>query len=161
MTGRSSINAGMFMQKSFKSGGRDCWGRTPSGFPLLQCLKFGGHACGNESGDRLGLTQIVGLPPRLETKNDRSGNLLRHGCFLVLQKESFEGRGGNSLRGGARSLPLLEGAKLYWQATSHKCADRLRLTETPGRTPGFQFYDYGMERLTGHQTVYHADSASR
>ena len=44
MTGSSSIKAGIFMQKSFKSGGRDCWGRTPSGFPLLQCGKFGGHA---------------------------------------------------------------------------------------------------------------------
>ena len=160
MTGRALINAGMFMQKSFKSGGRDCWGRTPSGFPLLQCLEFGGHASGNESGDCLGLAQIFGLPPGLETKNDRSGSLLRHGCFVVLQNESFECRGGHSLRRGARSLPLLKGAKLYWQATSHKRTDRLRLTESPGRAPGFQFCDHRVERLTGHQTVHHADSAS-
>ncbi len=160
MTGRVLINAGMFMQKSFKSGGGDCWGRTPSAFPLLQCLEFGGHACGNESGDCLGLAQIFGLPPGLETKNDRSGDLLRHGCFVVLQKESFECRSGHSLRRGARSLPLLKGAKLYWQATSHKRTDRLRLTQSPGRTPGFQFCDHRVERLTGHQTVHHADSAS-
>ena len=160
MTGSSSIKAGMFMQKSFKSGGGDCWGRTPAAFPLLQCLEFSGHACGNESGNGLGLAQTFGLPPGLETKNDRSGDLLRHGCFVVLQEEPFECRSGHSLRRGARSLPLLKGAKLYWQATSHKRTDRLRLTESPGRAPGFQLCDHRVERLTGHQTVHHADSAS-
>jgi hypothetical protein len=151
MTERSSIKAGMFMQKSFKSGGRDCWGRTSSGFPLLQCLEFGGHAGGNESGDCLGLAQIIGLPPGLETENDRSGSLLRHGRFVVLQKEPFECRSGHRLRRGARSLPLLEGGKLYWQAASHKRTDCLRLTETAGRTPCFQFYDHRVERLAGHE----------
>jgi hypothetical protein len=151
MTGSSSIKAGMFMQKSFKSGGRDCWGRTPSGFPLLQSLEFGRHAGGNESGDCLGLAQFIDLPPRLETENDRSGSLLRQGRFVVLQKEPFECRGGHGLRRGARSLPLLEGAKLYWQAACHKRTDGLRLTETAGRTPCFQLYDHRVERLTGHE----------
>ena len=160
MTGRSLINAGMFMQKSFQSGGGNCWRRTSSAFPLLQCLEFGGHPCGNERGDCLGLAQAFGLPPGLETKNDRSGDLLRHGYFVVLQNEPFECRSGHSLRRGARSLPLLKGTKLYWQTTSHKGTDRLRLTQSPGRTPGFQFCDHRVERLTGHQTVHHADSAS-
>ncbi len=119
MTGRVLINAGMFLQKSFKSGGGDRRGRTPSAFPLLQRLEFSGHACGNESDDCLGLAQIIGLPPRLEPENDRNGGLLRHGRFVVLQKEPFECRSGHSLRRGTRSLPLLKGAKLYWQATGH------------------------------------------
>ena len=160
MTGSLLIDTGMFMQKSFKSGGCDCWGRTPAAFPLLQCLEFSGHACGEESGDCLGLAQIVGLPPGFEPENDRSGGLLRHGCFVVLQKEPFDCRSGHSLWRGARSLPLLEGAKLYWQTTNHKRTDRLRLTQSTGRTPGFQFCDHRVERLTGHQTVHHADSAS-
>jgi hypothetical protein len=160
MIGRSSIDTGMFMQKSFKSGGGDCWGRTPSAFPLLQCLEFSGHACGNESGDCLGLAQTVGLPPRLEPENDRSGDLLRHGCFVMLQKEPFQCRSGHRLRRGACSLPLLKGAKLYRQAISHKRADRLRLAETPGCTPGLQFCDHRVEQLTGHQTLHHAHSAA-
>ena len=158
MIGRSSINTGMFMQKSFKCGGGDCWGRTPSAFPLLQCLELGGHASGNESGDCLGLAQIIGLPPGLETKNDRSGSLLQQRCFVVLQKEPFECRSGHSLRRGAGSLPLLKGAKLYWQATGHKRTNHLRLTESSSRAPGFQLRDYRVERLIGHQTVHHAHS---
>jgi hypothetical protein len=79
MTGRMLIDAGMFMKKSFKNGGGDRWRPTPSGFPLLQCLEFGGRTGGNESGDRLGLAQIVGLAP---PENDRNGDLLRHGCFV-------------------------------------------------------------------------------
>jgi len=148
------------MQKSFESGGGDCRGRTPSAFPLLQCLEFGRHACGNESGDRLALAQTVGLPPRLEPKNNRSGGLLRQGSFMVLQKEPFKRCRGHGLRRGTRPLPLLKRAKLYWQATGHERSDRLRLTQTPGRPPGFQFGDHGVERLTGHQRVNHADSAS-
>jgi hypothetical protein len=158
MTGRLLTKVGMFMQKPFKSSGGDCWGRTPSAFPLLQCLEFSGHAGGNESGDCLGLAQIVGLPPGLETKNDRSRGLLRQGCFMVLQKEPFERRSGHRLRRGARSLPLLKGAKLYWQAPSHKCAGGLRLTETQRSAPGFQFCDYRVGQLSGHQTVHHANS---
>ena len=160
MSGRSPISAGVFSQKSFKGGGCDCWGRTPSGLPLLQCGEFGWHPSGNKSTDCLGLTQVIGLPPSLETENDRSGSLLRHGCFVLLGKESFECRSGDGLRGGARTLPLLEGSKLYWQAAVHKREDRLRLTQTPGCTPGFQFFDHRVERLVGHQTVDHADSAS-
>jgi hypothetical protein len=34
------------------------------------------------------------------------------------------------------------------------------LTETLCCTPGFQFFDHRVERLVGHQTVDHADSAS-
>src|ERR1700761_7567565 len=105
----------MFMQKSFESGGGDCWGRAPAAFPLLQCLKFSGHACGDESGDCLAPAQIVGLPPRLESENDWSGDLLRHGYFMVLQKEPFKRCRGHRLRRGTRSLPLLKRAKLYWQ----------------------------------------------
>ena len=61
------------MQKSFESGGGDCRGRTPSAFPLLQCLEFGRHACGNESGDRLALAQTVGLPPDLSRRTTGAG----------------------------------------------------------------------------------------
>jgi hypothetical protein len=32
------------------------------------------------------------------------------------------------------------------------------LTETLGRAPSFQFCDYRVKRLLGHQTVYHGDS---
>ena len=148
------------MQKSFKSGGGDCWGRAPAAFPLLQCLKFSGHACGDESGDCLALAQIVGLPPRLESENDWSGDLLRHGYFMVLQKEPFKRCRGHRLRRGTRSLPLLKRAKLYWQATGHERTDRLRLTQSPGGTPSFQFCDHRVKRLHGHQRVYHANSAS-
>jgi hypothetical protein len=148
------------MQKSFESGGGDCWGRAPAAFPLLQCLKFSGHACGDESGDCLALAQIVGLPPRLESENDWSGDLLRHGYFMVLQKEPFKRCRGHRLRRGTRSLPLLKRAKLYWQATGHERTDRLRLTQSPGGTPGFQFCDHRVKGLTGHQRVYHANSAS-
>jgi hypothetical protein len=148
------------MQKSFESGGGDCWRRTPAAFPLLQCLELGGHACGDKSGDCLALAQIVGLSPRLESENDWSGGLLRHGYFMVLQKEPFKRCRSHRLRRGTRSLPLLKGAKLYWQATGHERTDRLRLTQTPGRPPGLQFCDHWVKRLTGHQGVYHANSAS-
>jgi hypothetical protein len=124
MSARSPISAGLFSKKSFKGGGCDCCGRTPSGLPLLQCGEFGWHPSGNEGTDCLGLTQVIGLPPSLETENDRSGSLLRHGCFVLLGKESFECRSGDGLRGGARTLPLLEGSKLYWQAAVHKREDR-------------------------------------
>jgi hypothetical protein len=160
MIGRSLIITGLFMQKSFESGGGDCWGRTSSAFPLLQCLEFGGHTGGNERGDCLGLAQIVGLPPRLEPENDRSRGLLRRGRFMVLQKEPFKRCRGHSLRSGTRSLPLLKRAKLYWQATGYERTDHLRLTQSPGRPPSFKFCDHRVERLTGHQKVYHADSAS-
>jgi hypothetical protein len=104
------------MQKPFESGGGDCRSRTPSALPLLQGLEFGGYACGNESGNGFGLAQVFGLSPRFELKNDRSWSLLRQGCFLVFQKESFECRRGHDLGRRTRSFPLLNGAKLYWQA---------------------------------------------
>ena len=110
MTGRVLIDAGVLLQKSFKSGGGYCWRRTPSAFPLLQCLEFSGHACGNESCDCLGLAQIFDLTPGFKSKNDRSGVLLRQGCFMVLQEEPFECCSGHDLRRGTRSLPLLKKA---------------------------------------------------
>ena len=152
MTGSSSIEAGMFMQKSFKSGGRDCRGRTPSGFPLLQCGEPGGHASGNESTDCLGLAQIIGLPPGLETQNDRSRSLLGHRSFVSPGKESFKRRSRNGLRRGLPYFPGLESAEFDWQSGSNQSLDRLRLTEFVPGSPGFQFGDNRCKAaVSGHQ----------
>ena len=152
MTGSSSIEAGMFMQKSFKSGGRDCRGRTPSGFPLLQCGELGGHASGNESTDCLGLAQIIGLPPGLETQNDRSRSLLGHRSFVSPGKESFKRRSRNGLRRGLPYFPGLESAEFDWQSGGNQSLDRLRLTEFVQGSPCFQFGDHGREAaVSGHQ----------
>ena len=152
MTGSSSIKAGMFIQKSFKSGGRDCWGRTPSGFPLLQCGELGGYASGNESTDCLGLAQIIGLPPGLEAENDRSRSLLGHRSFVSPGKESFKRRSRNGLRRSLPYFPGLESAEFDWQSGGNQSLDRLRLTEFVQGSPCFQFGDYGREAaVSGHQ----------
>ena len=152
MTGRSSINAGVFIQKSFKGRGRNCRWRTPSGFPLLQRGELGRHASRNESTDCLGLAQIIGLPPSLETENDWSGSLLRHGRFLSLGKESFKRRSGDRLRRGLPYFPGLESAQFDRQSGGNQSLDRLRLTEFVQGSPGFQFSDYGREAaVSGHQ----------
>jgi hypothetical protein len=88
MKGRSPIFAGMFIQKSLEGSGRNRWGRTPSGFPLLQGGEFGWHASGNKSADCLGLAQAVGLPPCLETENHRNRSPLGDGCFVSLEVAS-------------------------------------------------------------------------
>jgi hypothetical protein len=140
------------MQKSFKSGGRDCWGRTPSGFPLLQCGELGGHASANESGDCVGLAQIIGFPPSLETENNRSRSLLGHGSFVSPGKESFKRRSRNRLRRGLPDFPGLESAEFDWQSGGNQSLDRLRLTEFVQGSPCFQFGDYGREvAVSGHR----------
>jgi hypothetical protein len=152
MTERSSINVGVFIQKSFKGRGRDRSGRTPSGFPLLQCGELGGHASGNESADCVGLAQIIGLPPGLETENDRSRSLLGHGSFVSPGKESLKRRNGNRLRRGLPYFPGLESAEFDRQSGGNQSLDRLRLTEFVQRSPCFQFGDYGQEAaVSGHQ----------
>src|SRR5271157_881890 len=152
MTASSSIEAGMFMQKSFEGRGRDRRGRTPSGLPLLQCGEFGGHASGNESTDCVGLAQIIGLPPGLETENDRSRSLLGHGSFVSPGKESFKRRSRNRLRRGLPYFPGLESAEFDWQSGGNQSLDRLRLTEFVQRSPCFQFGDHGREAaVSGHQ----------
>jgi hypothetical protein len=152
MTGRSSINAGVFIQKSFKGGGRNCRWRTPSGFPLLQGGQLGGHASRNESIYCLGLAQIIGLPPSLQTENDSSGTLLRRGRFVSLGKESFKRRSGDRLRSGLPYFPGLERAQFDRQSGGNQSLDRLRLTEFVQGSPGFQFSDYGREAaVSGHQ----------
>ena len=152
MTGRSSINAGVFIQKSFKGGGRNCRWRTPSGFPLLQGGQLGGHASRNESIYCLGLAQIIGLPPSLQTENDSSGTLLRRGRFVSLGKESFKRRSGDRLRSGLPYFPGLERAQFDRQSGGNQSLDGLRLTEFVQGSPGFQFSDYGREAaVSGHQ----------
>ena len=152
MTGRSSINAGVFIQKSFKGGGRNCRWRTPSGFPLLQGGQLGGHASRNESIYCLGLAQIIGLPPSLQTENDSSGTLLRRGRFVSLGKESFKCRSGDRLRSGLPYFPGLKRAQFDRQSGGDQFPDRLRLTEFVQGSPGSQFSDYGREAaVSGHQ----------
>jgi hypothetical protein len=161
MSGTSPDNAGVFIQKSLEGGGRNRWGRTPSGFPLLQSGEFSGQTSGNKNINCLGLAQIICLPPSLETEDDRSRSPLRPGCFVLLGKELLKCRSGNGLRRGARSLPLLKRAQLYWQAGMNECANSLRLAESEGFPPSFQFCDNGMRRFAGHQAIYHGDSGPR
>ena len=160
MSGSFAINFGVFFQKSLKGGGRDRCRRAPSYFPLSQRGEFGGHASGSKNTDCLCLAQVISLPPGLKLENDRSGRSLRHRCFELLGKEPFKCRCGDGLRRGASPLPLLKSAELYRQAAVRKRTDRLRLTETLAHAPSFQFYDYRVKRLLGHQTVYHGGSPS-
>ena len=155
-----AINLGVFFQKSLKGRGRNRSRRTPSYFPLSQGGEFGGHASGDKNTDCLCLAQVIGFPPGLKSENDRSGRSLRYRCFELLGKEPLKCGCGDGLRRGASPLPLLKSAELYGQPTVHKRTDRLRLTETLGHAPSFQFYDYRVKRLLGHQTVYHGGSPS-
>jgi hypothetical protein len=161
MSGTSPNNAGVFIQKSLEGGGCDRWGRTPSGFPLSQSGEFSGQTSDNKSRNCLGLAQVICLPPSLETEDDRSRSPLRHGCFALVGKELLKCRSGNGVRRGARSLPLLKRAQLYWQAGMNECAHSLRLAESVGFPPSFQFCDNGMRRVAGHQAIYHGDSGPR
>ena len=152
MSGRSWINARVFSQKSFKSSGRDRRGRTPSGLPLLECRKLGRHASRTESSDCVGLGQIIGLPPSLETDNDRSRKPLRRGCFMVLREKSFKRRSGDRLRRGLTYFPGLESAEFDRQAGGNHSLDRLRLAESVQGSPCFQLGNYGREAaVLGHQ----------
>ena len=154
MKGRSPIDTWVFIQKPLECCGRDRRRRAPADFPLLQCGKFGRHAGGSESADRIGLAEIIGLTPRFQAENDRRERSLRWRAFVLLGKEPFQGRGGNGLRRATRSFPLLKRADLYWQTGEHKRANRLRLTKTAHRSPSFEFYDHGMKRLVRHQSDY-------
>jgi hypothetical protein len=146
------IIVGMFIQKPLESSGRNRWGRTPSGFPLLQGGEFGWHASGNKSADCFGLAQAVGLPPCLETENHRSRSPLGDGCFVLLGKKSFKCRSGDRLRGGLPYFPGLESSELDWQSRSNQSVDGLRLTEFVQGSPSFQFGDYGRKAaVSGHQ----------
>jgi hypothetical protein len=160
MRGGSPINSWMFIQKPLERRGRDRRRRTPTDFPLLQCGKFGRHAGGSESADRIGLAEIIGLTPRLQAENDRRERSLRWRAFVLLGKEPFQGRSCNRLRRGTRSFPLLKRADLYWQTGVPKRANRLRLTKTAHRSPSFEFYDHGMKRLVCHQSDYDDHSTS-
>lgn len=160
MSGRLPINAGVFIQKFLEGGGRDRPGRTSSGFPLLQGGQFGGETGGRKSMHCLSLAQVIGLPPGLQTEDDRSRMPCRQGC-LLLRKEPLKRRSRDGLRRRARSLPLLKSAELYWQAGVKECADSLSLAESVGRPPGFEFCDHGVQRLAGHQAVYDGDSRPR
>ena len=152
MTRRLPISTGVFIQKSFKSGGRNCRRRAPSGFPLLQCGQLRGHARRNKSTDCLGLAQVIGLSPRLETYNDRSGSFLRRGRFVSLGKKFFKRRGRDGLRRGLPYFPCLESAEFDWQPGGNQSLDRLGLTEFVQGSPCFQFGNYGREAADfGHQ----------
>ena len=126
MVGILRIPIWVFFQKSLKSGRRDCRRRPPSRLPLLQSGEFRGHATGSKSSDCLGLAQTVGLPPGLETKNDRSGSPAGDGCFVPLQKESFKCRSSDRLRRGLPYFPSLQRAKFYWQAGGNQCTEQLQ-----------------------------------
>jgi hypothetical protein len=152
MSGRSWINTGVFSQKSFKGGGRDRRGRTPSGLPLLQCSELGRHAGRIKCIDCLGLRQIVGLPPSLQTDNDRSRRPLRSGRFMVLREKSFERRSGDRLRSGLTYFPGLQSAEFDWQPGGNQPLDRLRLAKFVQDSPCFQLGNHGRNAaVLGHQ----------
>lgn len=152
MSWRSWINGGAFSQKSFEGSGRNRSRRAPSGLPLLQRSELGRHTCRTESRDCLGLRQIIGLPPCLETDNDRSRRPLRRGRFMVPGKKSFKRGSCDRLRRGLTDFPGLESTEFDWQPCGNQSLDRLRLAEFVQDSPFFQLGYYGRQAaVLGHQ----------
>ena len=98
-------------------------GERPSDFPLPQRGKFGRHARGSESTNRLGLAEIIGLTPTFQGDNDGRDRFLRWGGLVLLGKEPFQGRSCNGLRRGLPCFPSLQSPKLYWQPGCNQFPD--------------------------------------
>ena len=158
MSGCLDINVFVFIQKSLECSSSDGSRMAPSAFPILERAEFGRKTRTTKKIDRLILAEVIRLPPGLEPANDRSWSHRRNGFPALRRKKPVERCSGHRLRRRPPSLPLLKSAELYGQPTVHKRTDRLRLTETLGHAPSFQFYDYRVKRLLGHQTVYHGGS---